>query len=126
MFCPNCGTEVKEEDVYCPGCGCNLKKSEGGDQFGRVETAKPVSSSHNNSDGLSAFICGIISFFFCGLILAIVAIVLGGKYSDTKYGRTGRILGWVSIGINILYIVLVIVLSVVLASQQADPAVALF
>jgi hypothetical protein len=57
--------------------------------------------SESNTFGIIAIICGIIGFFIFGLILGIVAVILGyyGRQRDANptWGLVGLILGIIAI-----------------------------
>ena len=49
MFCPNCGSEIKDTDYYCPNCGTRLYSSANGtvDDTTRTVRIPDVSSSRS-------------------------------------------------------------------------------
>ena len=100
MYCKNCGKEIAEGQVYCEECQPQ--------EVEVVEEEKTVDPSKGK--GIAALICGIASFFIFGLVLAIVAMVLGGQAANTagaKFGKIGKTLGLVSLILSILAVVAV-------------------
>lgn len=74
--------------------------------------------------GKAALICGAISLVFCwlgflGLVIAIIAIILGGvSWSNDKYGKYAVILGIVAI---VLSFVVSALIYVYISSMLAAP-----
>lgn len=71
-----------------------------------------------NGPGTVALITGILSFFVCPVILSIVAIVQGGKgerlaaqglADNGELAKWGKILGWISLALFVVFLVLGIV-----------------
>jgi len=50
MFCPECGTEIKEDGKFCPKCGLNLNESE------------KTENTSNNSTNIKTKSKGLLSF----------------------------------------------------------------
>lgn len=57
--------------------------------------------AHDESTAVGSLVCGILSWFVCPIILAIVAIVMG---SGNPHGlaRAGVILGWLNIIVSLI------------------------
>lgn len=103
MYCKNCGKEIPEGRVYCNECAPQ-------EVYVEEQPVKQVDPS--TGKGLAALICGIASFFMFGLVLAIVAMVLGGQAQGTageKMGKIGKILGIVSLILWIVSVVLLVI-----------------
>lgn len=69
MFCPKCGTELKEETVVCPQCGAV------------VSPAAPAAAKESSGLAVAALVLSILGFLtgflLIGMALDVVAIVLG-------------------------------------------------
>ena len=52
--------------------------------------------ANDDSRAVASLVCGILSWFTCPLVLAIVAIVLGSG-SSSGFAKAGVILGWLNI-----------------------------
>ena len=108
MYCKNCGKEIAEGRVYCDECAPQEVHVE-------EQPVKHVDSSKGK--GIAALICGALSLWnagtgIIGLVLAIVAMVLGGQAANTagaKLGKVGKTLGVVSLILSILLTVLYVV-----------------
>ncbi len=86
MYCAKCGKEMDDNAKYCPACGADVNAD-----AAAPEPAPYVGSSSYAPDasqssgvGVGAMVCGIIGLILCwvpivGLILSIVAVVLGSK-----------------------------------------------
>lgn len=75
-------------------------------------------SQTTNSKATWSLVLGILSLTFCGLIAAILAIVLGkqaqseiaessGLQTGESRARWGIILGWISIGLSVVVAIIV-------------------
>ena len=55
MFCPNCGTEIKEKKTFCPKCGSPLGVEAVQEDTKTVEAAASTESAagQTSSDGRS-------------------------------------------------------------------------
>ncbi len=98
-FCTNCGTEMAGA-AFCPQCGLRA---------GNTGTAPP--SPHSNhaqsgamSDNLASALC-----YLLGLITGVLFLVL----APYNQNRTIRFHAWQSILLNVAWIVLWVILSVV-------------
>ena len=80
-----------------------------------------------SSNAVLSLVMGILSFFVCPVILAIIAIVYGNKAKDeiaasngaiggSGLATAGRILGWVNLILGLLTIVFVVVFAIAAAS----------
>jgi hypothetical protein len=95
-------------------------------RYYKILNSNPLNTKKGKSSpGKTAFVLGIIScsllvvsfFFFYALLaaipLAIIAIIKGSKASkenpDDKKARTGMILGWVSLGLAIVWTILAVI-----------------
>ncbi|WP_174435645.1 hypothetical protein [Demequina flava] len=72
-------------------------------------------SEEKNSLGTWALVLGILSFVCCGVIAAIIAIVVGkqsmtaaeqGLATNGTLGKVGWILGWVNVALTIVAVVI--------------------
>ena len=105
MYCSNCGAKVGDSK-FCSNCGMEQKRStqNTNDPFAYQyqKQAEPTSNA--------ALILGVISLFFAGIILGIVAIVLSFR-PEAKDATAARVLGIIGLIGGIISIVLMIVLS---------------
>lgn len=105
MYCSNCGAKVGDSK-FCSNCGMEQKRStqNTNDPFAYQyqKQAEPTSNA--------ALILGVISLFFAGIILGIVAIVLSYR-PEAKDATAARVLGIIGLIGGIISIVLMIVLS---------------
>ncbi|MBQ7604305.1 MAG: zinc-ribbon domain-containing protein [Clostridia bacterium] len=102
-YCEKCGAGVQDGMGFCPVCGHPVGGQNAAqpqaNQYGYYTQAAPA----NTDSSTASMICGILSFFFFGLVLSIVALVLaskdkkanGGVYSS--HGKVGFITGLISL-----------------------------
>lgn len=133
MNCKNCGAIIKEKDRFCAGCGTKIEKNENIEEKETIfsnqsnkNTNATYQQNNQNLQNISEYnqynnnntktdnetaclICGILSFFTCwiGIILGIVAIVLGVKEKKLT-GKTpaGMVCGIISVSIYTLFILI--------------------
>lgn len=136
IFCSYCGKQLED------GARCNCQASIDatynqrlynqqpyGDQQYNQQYNQPYSNQQQygqparNDDALGALICGILSFFFGGVILSIVAICLANSWKkrhggvDCQNSRAGRICGIISL---VLYIVTIAALIVFISIVESN------
>jgi hypothetical protein len=74
----------------------------------------------NHPRAVPALVCGILSLVLCGIFTGIPAIIMGnravreidasqGQVQGRGMAKAGQILGWISVGITILYLLIVII-----------------
>ena len=92
MFCPNCGTEIKEKKTFCPKCGSPLGVEAVQEDTKTVEAAASTENVHENvippqgapvpskKGGKKKFIIGGI----VAVVLILIAVMIG-----TSGGNTG-------------------------------------
>ena len=92
MFCPNCGTEIKEKKTFCPKCGSPLGVEAVQEDTKTVEAAASTENVHENvippqgapvpskKGGTKKFIIGGI----VAVVLILIAVMIG-----TSGGNTG-------------------------------------
>ena len=49
MFCPNCGSEVKDDDLFCGECGAKIERTEVPEEALESEPAKKEAAQHRFS-----------------------------------------------------------------------------
>ena len=129
MYCAKCGKEMDDSAKFCPACGADAS----GDASSVQADPAPSYSSSNSvaaeetqssGSGVGAMVCGIIGLIFCwipfvniiGLILGIIAIVLGSSGRKTlppsKRGMAtaGFVLGIISLIFSVVWLLVVIIL----------------
>ena len=138
MFCAKCGKEMDDNAKYCPSCGADTTVQP-------VSSGQPVPSEQPSYQqasysepayteqtapsgaGVGAMVCGIISLVLfwvpiVGLVLGIIATILGGKGRQTlppdKRGMSlaGFIMGIIGMAIGIIILVVLIIAVVAFGS----------
>lgn len=109
VFCPKCGTEAVTGAGYCRACGNQLQAATA---LARPATPPALTSQQNahNSPGTAGGVIGIVGFvlswipllgILIGLLLGIIAIVLGGVGLSGQRPKgmaiTGLVLGIVTV-----------------------------
>ncbi len=125
-FCPSCGKEVDPNARFCPYCGANLAGNLNSNSSfantGATPSYSPSSSNQMNSDnmnsnsgeasdkGIASMICGILGLLpGFGIILCIVAIVLGAPYrKDNSKAKAGFIMGIIGLVFFLIELVAII------------------
>lgn len=98
MFCKNCGSQISDNAVVCPNCGV---------QVGKVST-----ENYEDKKNTIAIVGFVLSFFFA--IAGLVCSIIGYKkaknegYDNQGLALAGIIISAISIGLVVLYIVLII------------------
>lgn len=78
MYCYKCGTECGETARYCKNCGANLTMLH--------PTAPPAQPPKNGKGfAITSMVCGILSFFYYGIVPGILAIIFGGIARAKKH-----------------------------------------
>lgn len=138
MYCAKCGKEMDDSAKFCPSCGAETSGETVSEQpaaqqpiqqqpYSEPAYASAQPSEPSSGIAVGALICGIIGLVLCwvpivGLILSIVAIVLGGKgkrtLPDGKRGMAvaGFILGIIGLVISIIVLIAWVVTIVILGS----------
>mgnify|MGYP000865779396 CR=1 FL=1 len=133
-FCPICGKEVDPNAKFCPYCGANLTGNlNSNSSFANTGATpsyspfySPNASNQMNGDsmnsnsgeasdkGMASMICGILGLLpGFGIILCIVALVLGAPYrnNDTK-AKAGFVMGIIGIVAFAIELVVIIIVAV--------------
>jgi hypothetical protein len=90
------------------------------DQNGGAQAVPGARPTGTNSKATWSLVAGILSLTFCGLIAAIVAILVGkqaqaeiaasgGLQGGEALARWGIILGWISVAISVLAAIIVVI-----------------
>jgi len=135
MYCAKCGKEMDDSAKFCPSCGADASGETVSEQpaqpaqqpYREPAYVAPAEPGQSSGVGVGALICGIIGLVLCwvpivGLILSIVAIVLGGKgkrtLPDGKRGMAvaGFILGIIGLVISIIVLIAWVVTIAILGS----------
>ena len=127
MKCPNCGTELNNNETFCTNCG---KRVDGAiDTPTGVETSntnteneveqpvqqatQPVATNTTkyNSTVITGFVIAIISLFFYPIILGSVAAVLSAiglkQVNETNEKGKGLAIAGIIIGIAVIIIMVI-------------------
>ena len=122
-FCPQCGTKIIVSWNVCPNCGHNLKSEDVYQQPPQVQIPVQTYSQQkpqyqpynfqprsNNTNGIVALIFGLLGLFgVVPVVGSIIAIALGAigktKDDDPKMAKAGLILGIIGIVIWIAFYV---------------------
>ena len=122
-YCINCGSEIEETWNACPNCGKVLRETripqqpampqpQQAPQPHQVQPYQRVySSGGGNTYGIVALVCGLIgllgALYFLGIVLGIVAMVMGGiglsRDDNNSMAVIGLILGIIDFVCCILY-----------------------
>lgn len=96
MFCSKCGNANPDNALHCSACGESLVSNPG---------PAPVSEPGKGL-AIASMVCGIVSFFFFGLVLGVVALVLGLVAKNKGYtggmATAGVATGAVAIGLSLI------------------------
>jgi len=127
MYCNYCGKELENNALICHGCGSSTIAGAATASPTPPPSADYVSGPPAKTNGMAiaAMVCGICGFFTCG-IAGIVGFILGliarKKMKATGEGGKGFAIagiacGAVSVGFWLLYLVLVVILVVGVATS---------
>ena len=85
MFCPNCGSEVKDDDLFCGECGAKIERTEVPESEPVKKEAAPQSESVRTAAGFSDKAKKIIIAEIAVLVVLIAAFFyLGNKKSSPE------------------------------------------
>ena len=85
MFCPNCGSEVKDDDLFCGECGAKIEHTEVPESEPVKKEAAPQSESVRTAAGFSDKAKKIIIAEIAVLVVLIAAFFyLGNKKSSPE------------------------------------------
>ncbi|MFW9973480.1 MAG: zinc-ribbon domain-containing protein [Candidatus Odinarchaeota archaeon] len=111
-YCINCGNKVEDSWNICPNCGKALKEQQvpqiqpqqqipQQSQLYREQPYQRTFTRAGNSYGTTALICGLLGMifgiFYIGIVLGIIAIIMGGiglsKDESPSMATIGLVLG---------------------------------
>ncbi|MBY9020735.1 MAG: zinc-ribbon domain-containing protein [Candidatus Lokiarchaeota archaeon] len=120
-FCPQCGTKIIASWNVCPNCGYDLKSEDIYQQPSQVQIPIQTYSQqkpqyqpydfrprNNNTNGTVALIFGVLGLFsVLPIVGSIIAIALGAigknKDDDPKMAKAGLVLGIIGIVVWITF-----------------------
>src|SRR5215467_5124195 len=108
VFCSTCGTRLRADAAFCSTCGQALQGA-GQVPMSGVTTGMAYPTTETSGKAIASMILGILSLFF-SIIVGIPAIILGhlslsqvkksgGRISGEGMAMTGLILGYVSVAV---------------------------
>ena len=80
-FCPNCGKEVKDNDVFCGSCGASLKQENANttNSANVSQTSSATSTSNPMVQNRNIALCIVFSILTCGIYMIYWFIVLNDE-----------------------------------------------
>ena len=127
MKCPNCGTELTNNETFCTNCGKRVD--------GAIETPTGVESSNTNTENkveqpvqqteqptaanntkyngvvISGFVIAIISIFIFSIVLGPIAAILSAiglkQVNETNEKGKGLAIAGIIIGIAVIIIMII-------------------
>ncbi len=142
--CPSCGNMLEDNASFCNSCGQNLdaynqaqsqqnnqQQVYNNNQQQPVYNAQPMYNNGqmdpSTSKATASLVLSIVSFFCCGIILAIVSLVMSTSYlknpmsNPAGFGsaKAAKILSIISLVLYIVFIVVYIILIAVGVSYNS-------
>ena len=110
-FCPRCGSELKEGEVFCTSCGTRVIAEQPMPQMPQYQQPMYYGAQPSNGMAIAGFILSFI-FPLLGLIFSIVG------YSKGKYlNNSGKGLALAGIIISAIFMVIGLIVSIILISE---------
>ncbi len=108
MYCPKCGAANADGSTKCAACGVEFQTPNAAPNFGmpNMVPMNPVAAPGKGL-AIAGLVCGIVSFFFAGIILSILAIIFGGV-AKSKGFRGGMATAAIVLGIIALVFTVII------------------
>jgi hypothetical protein len=111
-FCANCGRELSPAAIACPNCG----------HPGPAAASRPAGAGKRTEGfAIASIVCSITSFFLVPVIGGILGITFGRiarkriaenpTLGGDEVARVGIILGWIGLGLSVLFIMFLILLA---------------
>ena len=69
IYCQKCGAQNDDNAQFCVGCGT---------PFAQPQKNDVVSKQPGKGLAIASMVCGIVSFFWAGIVLGILALIFGG------------------------------------------------
>src|SRR5215813_9546938 len=118
IFCSTCGTRLRADAAFCSSCGQVLQSPGQPPMPGVMTSGTAYTTTESSSKAIASMILGILSLF-CSIIAGIPAIILGhlslsqvkksgGRISGEGMAMTGLILGYVSVAVAPLLLMIAI------------------
>lgn len=105
MKCNHCGANLPDDAKFCSNCGSHVYHDPANDPFENYGVQSP--SQEKKPESSAGLVLGIISLFFAGIILGILAIVYSTK-PNQKNAKAAQILGIIGIIGGIIGIIIFI------------------
>ena len=103
IYCQKCGAQNDDNAQFCVGCGT---------PFAQPQKNDVVSKQPGKGLAIASLVCGIVSFFWAGIVLGILALIFGGVAKSKGYkggmATAGIVLGIIGLA---LYIILFVFLA---------------
>lgn len=96
MVCPKCGAQNPDNAAVCGICGNQLSLFSNQPQTFYTQPAP--ASVPGKGLAIAGMVCGIVSFFCCGFILGLLAIIFGGV-AKSKGFRGGQATAAIVLGV---------------------------
>lgn len=105
-YCPKCGAECNDEDLFCSACGSHLEKTQ-------IKYNNDVSNEASNEDqartlGIVSIVLAVVGMGIIGLILAIIGLKRSTNDSAKGLCLAGIIVCSIEIIIGIIVLILVV------------------
>lgn len=127
MKCPNCGTELNNNETFCTNCGkrvdgaidtptgvesSNTNTENNNEQPAQnVQQSAPANTAKYNSTVITGFVISIISIFIISIILGPVGAILSAiglkQVSETNEKGKGLAIAGIIIGIAVIIIMVI-------------------
>lgn len=118
MFCSNCEKEVNGS--YCSNCGTKINENGNCNNVHNINLniGRQYNQYKTNTYAIWSLVLACTSFIFGWLVTAVVAIILGNMAKTQIQQRNeqgynlasaGIVLGWISIGLSVLAIIIILI-----------------
>lgn len=119
MYCAQCGNQSADGDTFCAHCGEPLPAMAAPSTLrpppppahAYIPRAPVVQAT--NGMAVAALVCGILGIFVLALVFGYIGRrqidEAGGQYGGRGMAIAGIVLGWIWLGLLVLWIVIVVV-----------------
>ena len=108
--CSRCGAQNQDQAAVCYACGTQFAPPQAAPYQQPMYNPMAPAKVPGKGFGIAALVCGIVSFFFAGIILGILAIIFGAVAKNKGY-RGGMATAGIVLGVIGLALTLVIMIA---------------